>query len=361
MITLSACTGQQENKMTTADEKATQVTLNLFSNLSRLTEKGIMFGHQDDLSYGMRWVYPDGESDIKRIASDFPAVYGMDLGHLELGYSLNLDSVPFEDMKTFVREIYAWGGIVTFSWHADNPLTGGSAWDVSSDKAVASVLPGGENHEKYKEWLGRLADFFISLKDEQGETIPVIFRPYHEHIGSWFWWGQKLCSRQEYVSLWQFTVDYMRNNRNVHNLLYAYSASDGFTSTSEYLERYPGDNYVDVLGFDYYHSQSFIKDVKKRLEIITSIAYEHRKVPALTETGYEAIPDSTWWTGVLWPSIKESKISYVLVWRNAHNRPSHYFAPWPGQKSEKDFVDFYNLPETLFQKEVTSENIYNSK
>ncbi len=41
-------------------------------------------------------------------------------------------------------------------------------------------------------------------------------------------------------------------------------------------------------------------------------------------------------------------MSYVLVWRNAHDRPGHFFAPYPGQQSASDFVNFYNLKPTLF-------------
>jgi len=60
----------------------------------------------------------------------------------------------------------------------------------------------------------------------------------------------------------------------------------------------------------------------------------------------------------LWPAIRDHRISYALVWRNAHNKPGHFYAPWPGQVSEKDFIDFYNMPETLFQKELTEMEIY---
>jgi mannan endo-1,4-beta-mannosidase len=346
----------------TADLLATEETSGLLTELRATTDKGIMFGHQDDLSYGIGWIYPGGESDVKKVCSDFPAVYGMDLGHLEKGSSINLDSVPFEDMREFAREIHSRGGIITFSWHCDNPLTEGSAWDVSSDKVVASVLPGGKNHDKYKQWLDQLANFFNTLTNDSGRAIPVIFRPYHEHTGSWSWWGEKLCTAEEYIRLWHFTVDYLCKTRNVHNLLFAYSSSGDIRNADEYLERYPGDDYIDIMGFDYYQSassgnQSYIDAVRERLGIIMSVAAEHHKVPALTETGYESVPDPFWWTGVLWPAVKDFRISYLLVWRNAHNKPGHYFAPYPGQQSANDFINFYNLPASLFQKDITRQGI----
>ncbi len=345
------------------DRNVTEETQKLGTALKSLSREGVMFGHQDDLAYGVDWKYPDGESDVKRVCGDYPAVYGMDLGHLENGSDYNLDSVAFANMKTFAGDVFDRGGIITFSWHADNPETGGTAWDVSSKNTVASILPDGVNHEKFKQWLDRLAEFFLSLADENGKAIPVVFRPYHEHTGSWFWWGQNLCTREEFIDLWRFTADYLCNERNVHTLLFAYSASGDFKDEEQYLERYPGDGYVDLLGFDYYQmspafGNRYIKDVREKLEILTKIAEDHNKVAALTETGLERIPDPEWWTTVLWPAVKDLNISYVLVWRNAIDRPDHFYAPFPGQDSEDDFIRFYELPGTLFQGDITKKAIY---
>ncbi len=363
LMLLGACQSKLAERPGPADAAATAETVKMLARLKAATEQGIMFGHQDDLSYGIGWVYPDGESDVRRVTGDWPAVCGMDLGDIEHRAAVNLDSVPFDDMKAFVSEIWSRGGVITFSWHVDNPLTGGDAWDVSSDKVVASVLPGGESHEKYKVWLDNLAEFLGSLRDENGVAIPVIFRPYHEHTGSWFWWGQKLCTDEEFITLWRFTFDYLCGEKNLHNLLFAYSSSGDISNVEHYMVRYPGDGYVDLMGFDYYQmpqtdSLSFIKGVDRVLGIVTGVATEHGKLAALTEAGYEGIPDPEWWTGTLWPAVMNHEISYLLVWRNAHNKPGHFYAPYPGQLSEKDFIDFYNLPQTLFQKEVTDLGLY---
>ena len=105
-------------------------------------------------------------------------------------------------------------------------------------------------------------------------------------------------------------------------------------------------------------NQSFVREVDRVMGIVTAAAAERGKLAALTEAGYEGIPDPTWWTGTLWPAVKNHKISYLLVWRNAHNKPGHFYAPWPGHLSEKDFIDFHNLPETLFQNDVTELRLY---
>ena len=79
-----------------SDKQATKETRALYKNLYRLAGKNILFGHQDDPCYGVGWKYISGRSDIRDITGEYPAVYGFDLGRIELGWNVNLDSVPFE-------------------------------------------------------------------------------------------------------------------------------------------------------------------------------------------------------------------------------------------------------------------------
>ena len=116
-----------------------------------------MFGHQDDLAYGVNWRYVEGRSDVKDVVGDYPAVYGWELGNIEHELPYNLDSVPFDKMRNFIQQGFERGGVITISWHADNPLNGESAWDTTH--AVQSILPGGTRHELYKIWLDRVAAF----------------------------------------------------------------------------------------------------------------------------------------------------------------------------------------------------------
>src|ERR1700712_6033321 len=93
---LCASISAQDNP---CDKDATKETVRLYHNLKKLREKGFMFGHQDDLAYGVNWKYVNGNSDIKEVTGDYPSVYGWELGHLELDSSKNLDAVPFNKMK----------------------------------------------------------------------------------------------------------------------------------------------------------------------------------------------------------------------------------------------------------------------
>ncbi|HEU4903398.1 MAG TPA: glycosyl hydrolase [Flavisolibacter sp.] len=348
------------------DKKATKETVALYKNLKRLLAKGIMFGHQDDLAYGVGWKYQPGRSDVKDVTGDYPAVYGFELGKLEVNHPVNLDSVPFDKMRGFIEAAYNRGGVVTLSWHLNNPLTGKTAWDPAPG-TVASILPGGEKHTLYQTWLDNVAAFLQSLKGKKGEAIPVIFRPFHELNGNWFWWGASHCTPDELKQLYQFTVRYLRDTKNIHHLLYAFN-TDRFSSKEEYLERYPGDEWVDLIGFDSYQRENgekananFVKDIDAMLTNLESIAAEKNKIPALTEFGYGTIPDSTWWTGVLWKALQNHRISFALAWRNAGFKPNgraEFYVPYKGEKSAPDFVTFFAESKTLFQKEVTKETMY---
>lgn len=345
-------TVNEENTLTRTPE-----TERLLAGLKTISSKGIMFGHQDDTAYGIGWEGDEGRSDVKSVCGDYPAVIGFDLGELELGNVANLDKVPFEKIKKEIINQYRRGGMVSLSWHARNPKTGGDSWDVSDTAVVASVLPGGEHHAKFAAWLDGVAGFLNSLRTAEGTKVPVLFRPWHEHTGSWFWWGEKLCTPDQYKALWHMTVDSLQA-KGVDNVLYAYSPGAEPKDTAQYLKRYPGDGRIDVIGFDTYQSgdcEMYLDGMDRMLAVTDSIARTHGKVMAVTETGYEGIPDEKWWTGTLLPALEKYPVAYVLTWRNAREKVTHYYAPYPGQASAADFVEFCNSSGTLFASDV---NLY---
>jgi len=351
-----------DTNLSLSDKKATIETVTLYNKLQKLTQKGYLFGHQDDLAYGVKWKYEDGRSDIKDVVGDYPGVYGWDIAGLEKDDINNIDGVPFDKMKQYIKEANERGGISTVSWHFDNPATGKNAWD-NTPNSLKTVLPGGENHQKFIAWLDKASSFFLSLKDKRGKNIPILFRPYHELTGGWFWWGKGNCTPEEFKTLWKFTFDYLQK-KGVHNLIYVYNTSS-FKSEEEFLTNYPGADYADIISFDSYQNnddkdgEKFIQEVQNQFKIINKIGLEQNKPIALAEAGYEAIPDPKWWTNVLDKAIGDYKISYVLLWRNhgwqEKEQKMHYYAPYSGQISEKDFIDFYNLDKTLFEKDIKKQ------
>ncbi|MGK7391018.1 MAG: glycoside hydrolase family 26 protein [Candidatus Cyclobacteriaceae bacterium M2_1C_046] len=359
----------QENQSVVTDQRATRKTNNLYTNLIIASKTGIMFGHQDSNAYGVKWRAEDGRSDIKDVCGDYPAVHGWDIG--EIGKEKSINGIPFTDMHRLIKETYKRGGINSISWHLDNPVTGGNSWDKTP--AVKDILPGGEAHDVYLEQLDYAAEFLKKCRIGLFNRIPIIFRPFHEHNGDWFWWGKGLCTEEEYIALFRFTVDYLRKEKNLHNLIIAFSPdrsrlnlNDG---ENEYFYGYPGDNYVDIIGLDNYmdvgNSTQSVEEQKKNfvtsLELITKIADQKNKVAALTESGLESIPEEDWFSKRILSSINSHpqpiKIAYFLVWRN-HNEKHHY-APYPGHSSEKDFLQFYYDERTFFEKNLLK--VYSKK
>lgn len=317
-----------------------------------------LFGHQDDLMYGHTWnVTKENDhgltrSDVLSTAGAYPYILGLDLGGLEIDSPFNLDGNDFNLMREAAEKHYGRGGIVTLSWHLRNPLTGGDTWDVSSDEVVASILPGGQKHDLFISWLDKVSDFIASLKDENGEQIPVIWRPWHEHTGGWFWWGDGLCTPEQFKALWKMTYDYMVHERNLDGLLWAISPNSLEDDFESWEKTYPGDDMVDIVGLDCYYSTSlpqeqalpkYISDMRRCLGILNGFAESHGKILAVTETGCEGLLYENWWTEALAPAIEGFPVSYLLVWRNTDEMPrgmTHFYAPWPGGPSESDFSNF---------------------
>jgi mannan endo-1,4-beta-mannosidase len=350
-----------------ADKNATKETIALFQSLYKMQNKGVMYGHQDDLMYGYTWWYQQDRSDTKDITGDYPAVAGFELGHIELGSERSLDSVSFTQIAEQIKVHYKRGGVITISWHLNNPLTmadhsswpKGTAWDVSSKEVVSSILPGGKNHDLFNTWLERLSAFFTGLKDDHGISIPFIFRPYHEHSGSFFWWGTNLCTEKEYSALWRYTVSFLRDKKNIHNILYAYN-TDRVTSLDQYMKGYPGDDIIDMLSIDMYdRGESFGRELDSALNFVTREAVSRNKLTALSETG-ERKGMSDWWSTVLLPVVSKYPVGWVLTWRDAFNS-KYSVSGNPFQSFQDDFRYFYNSPRTFFLKEIQKENIYQKK
>ena len=315
-----------------------------------LTRPGgqILLGHQDTLAYGVGWraESSDWNSDLQLTCGRYPAVFGWDLGWLG-NAPHNLDGVPFDRMLTWMREVHRRGGINTVSWHAEIPGSRRSAW-TTGERTVARLLPGGDLHGAYTGQLACVAAFFNQLNNDAGGAVPVIFRPFHEHTGGWFWWGRPYTSPAEFRSLWRYTVDYLRGDHRLGNLLMAYSP-DVTDGAAGYLESYPGDRWVDIFGLDDYHdlrpgtnSERFLG----RLRTVVRIAEARGKPAGLTETGQENVPEPDWWTRrLLKPLLADpvaARISYLHLWRNGG--AGHHFGPYPGHASAADFRDFAAHP-----------------
>ncbi len=324
----------------------------LLERLTTIQQKGYMYGHQDDTFYGLTWEWEPDRSDIHELVGDYPAVMGFDLGGIEMGDEKNLDSVPFTRIREELVKHHQRGGIVTISWHPRNPVTGGTAWDCEDTLVVHKILTVDSVKAKFNTWMTRVGDFLETLRTEDGKAVPIIFRPWHENNGSWFWWGQKLCSDDDYLGLWNLLQDYL-NQRGFDNLLWSFSPNlDGAWDAARFIKRYPGNHRVALIGEDAYQwgtEEDFVKQITADLDFLKTFAEKNGKPIAVTECGYKNIPDSTWWTRVLKPVLDRYPICYFHTWRNYKEE---YFGPAPTQQSAADFKKLYDAPNTLFLKDI---------
>jgi mannan endo-1,4-beta-mannosidase len=324
----------------------------LYANLQYNSGKKMFFGHQDATGYGVGWSNDDDRSDVKDVSGSYPALGAWGLAGISNGQDYSRD-------KYRVEKFYNLGGLNTYEWHCGDPYNGKFyQTEVPAGRnIVADILPGGPKHDWLKTQLKNVAVFFKDLKGENGESVPVIFRPWHEHTGNWFWWGTGNCSKQEYIDLWKFTKSYLNDSCQVHNLLFAYSP-DRFSTKTAYLDRWPGDNIIDIMGFDDYwdlrHNNTDMAAFTNSLTLLGEMAEEKGKVCALTEVGQEKIETINWYTQTLLKGIltneKTKKVAYACVWRNAN--ATHHYAPYPGHPAENDFISFYNHDFTVFMNDV---------
>lgn len=326
---------------------------NLITRLDTLCQKGYMYGHQDDPFYGITWEWDrNGRSDTKELVGDYPAVFGFDLGGLEEDHDANLDSVPFEWIREEAIRHYERGGILTFSWHPRNPLTGSTAWDVSDTTVVKSILPGGENHEKFVGWMNKVTDFLSTIKTADGEAIPFILRPWHEYNGSWFWWGEKLCSPTDFKAFWNMFQDHV-NSVLPTNVVWSFSPNlQGNWSDEKFLERWPGADRVDLLGCDAYQwgtEEDYVNGLTSDLDFLSAFAKKNNVLLAMTECGKVNSTTPDWFSRIFKPIIDKYPISYFLLWRNA---AKEHFGASKDASTADDFIKLYNADNTLFLNNI---------
>ncbi len=299
----------------------------------------IMLGHQNAGHIGVSISSHDGtESDVKNLTGHHPAVVGIDTLGLT-GYEGNM-----EELVKTVKQLHREGVIITLSSHMPNFSLGGDKFidytpNITEGSVGKRIMPGGDLNGKYLEFLGLIADFASKCIDLSGERIPMIFRPFHEGNGGWFWWGSSTLSDRSYKDLFRYTIDVLWD-KGVRNFAYCYSCNGVIASPSELGTRYPGDDYVDMVGLDFYHdadkpTEQFAEETLMSLSAIEEFCEEHGKPYAVTEIGRRTLDslgrgyfeglapegnrDLTWFTDILRAfegSEAARRAAYMLFWAN---------------------------------------------
>lgn len=368
-LPVSSTTSLATIKAGLVDKNATDETAALFYNMKQIAKSNVLFGHQDDTKRGVtnattQWANEQqftgvstSQSDVKAVTGAYPAVYGHDFIHMTNFSTGNWFDYEKSIARTLTIEAYNRGGINTYAWHYANPVSKGNFyWADSPVTAVNQVLPGGTANATFKASLKIVADYAKSLIGADGKLVPIIFRPFHEMDGSWFWWGSGHCTAAEYIAMYQYTVKYLRDDLGVRNFLFAWSPDRNFNSQSQYLTYYPGDEYVDLVGTDNYEDMKANVSptvAASKFKIVSDYAKAHNKLAALTETGLQNLNKSDWFTQQLLKSLKNQNLefSYALLWANTKDA---YWTPYPGHPAASDFMNFKNDGFVLFADKMPS-------
>ena len=370
------------------DKNATEKTKQLAIYLKSVANQDkIIFGHQSDTSSHVRADLPANGSDVKDITGSLAAITGVDTLAIAGDSKFATTKESLEHFANLSIEAAKQGSLITVSTHFPNfsskniiKLSDGT-YDFSkcgfSDcgdftGSAKDILPGGQYNDRFLAYIDMIAEYAHRLQEH---NIPVIFRPFHENNGSWFWWGGEHMSAQDSIKLYQYLVEQLQE-RNVHNFLYIYSPNGPFNSKKDYMARYPGDKYVDILAIDSYdfyydypatYSDNFFKNMQKSCEIIHNVAIKHDKLAAISETGCGVMkPDKSNYGGLLKENNPilgkqwfkrvaqiaiDNDMSYFLVWSNDSDNST--FLPYKynneyGHEMTDEFIDFYNWDKTIF-------------
>ncbi len=393
------------------DKNATAETAKLYAYLKAVGESdSVIFGHEND-TWHKAGAKGDGftTSDTADVTGSISGMTGIDTLSLtgnEFSASRYNDEIANEidvtgqsqaeanveaAAKLTNRDIQD-GAIVTLSAHMPNfsLVKENADFNASTDATYAKydfsgytpnvltgnvanqIMPGGQYNEVYNAYLDMVADYASQVNG------PVLFRPFHECTGSWFWWGAAFCDAQTYRNIFRYTVTYLRDEKGIDNFLYVYGPGSEAANEEEYGVRYPGDDYVDMVGFDMYNTDppadnsAWLNSLKAQLNLVEAFAQKHGKLVAVTETGvassYTAEGDKTtvlkrsgnenkdWYNEVL-ETIYDSDASFLLLWANWGERDGFY-TPYVksynengtmhGHEMMDNFMSFFNDGRTIF-------------
>jgi mannan endo-1,4-beta-mannosidase len=171
-----------------------------------------------------------------------------------IGVDFNrVDAANYRSANAVIIDHWNKGGLVTVSFHSDNPWTGGDSWDTDQADLTDLVDESTEAHKVFKVALDNAV---VALKHLQSAGVVVLWRPFHEMNGNWFWWGMGAHpdDPQPFGDLWCWIYSYMVKSNGLDNLIWVYSANrEGDPAWSRSLDYYyPGPDYVDMVGVDVY-------------------------------------------------------------------------------------------------------------
>jgi len=262
--------------------------------------------------------------EINKRTGKTPAILGLDV--MNLGISTKVDHkagggdmVPIQAMDWYNNH----NGIVTLCWHWHAPAqyleVNGQPWwrgfYTDSTNFDLGKAMSGEDKEGYDAIVAELDNMAEQLKPLAEADIPILWRPIHEAAGdprypnnAWFWWGAS--GREPYLELYKLMYDKFVNEYHLDNLIWVWNAQN--------QSWYPGDEYVDIVGYDCYPAERDSSSQKYYYDLLKECSPTGSKIIAETENGAMFDPDAAFNEGTRWAyfstwngefAIKDSQLS----------------------------------------------------
>lgn len=247
--------------------------LNYISGLPSVTSNKVLSGQ---LRGSIGWPDTGSFNQVAAISGGkYPAIMSSDWGLWGYGGGYDYSRIVPDLLSQWNN-----GGLIETSWHVNNPVTNTWSWDDTTPVNLPDVYtPGTPANNVFRSHMDAVA---AGLKTLQENGAVVLFRPFHEMNGNWFWWGEK--DPAQYINLWRYVHDYMTNTKGLTNLIWVYSVN---RDLGDELAYYPGSQFVDIVGIDYYDASGHISTPPEYANLLTL-----GKPFALTEVG-QCAPGTT--------------------------------------------------------------------
>lgn len=253
MLSLVICNIFAGEKVQPVNPDASPEVVELLEYLHSISGKKTLTGQHNPPIRGTRRL-----SVVHRLTGKYPAMVGYDFGFSYPGY---WDGINYRQqiVDEAIRR-HEQGFINTIMWHAvvptaDEPvafkpyiLTENSDHHLTDKEWKELTIEGTSLNQRWKSQVDVIAFF---LKQLRYAKVPVLWRPYHEMNGSWFWW----CDRpggEGYVKLYRMLYDRFVNFHKLNNLVWVWNANELKPGVPNYKDYYPGDDVVDILATDVY-------------------------------------------------------------------------------------------------------------
>jgi len=260
-----------------------------------------------------------------------PAVYGQDFGFAAPGDKDAVAARPA--IIADIKQQYANGSIITLCWHAvpptaDEPVTFLPRKDTPTNRLASVqghltdeqwnelIAPGTPLNRHWCEQVDVIAGYLKQLRDAH---IPVLWRPYHEMNGDWFWWGGRRGQRGT-AMLYRQIFDRLANYHQLNNLIWIWSVDRPSKPERQFVDFYPGKDYFDIAALDVYQSDfstNYYHDLLK-LADGKPIALAEVGPPPTLEV-LEQQPQWTWW--MLWAEMVSEKPESIQAMRTLVDAP----------------------------------------